>query len=620
MNVRLKKEFQNFFWPWLAVTLIGLLPLVTFFLRPLGLKLSIHFAQSIATSSYLLGVTLLAAMLFGIEFQQRTFPLLLSQPYQKKQIWRDKISAAAIAILILSVVHAVGCLYNREALNSDLRPAVVLIPSLFCAAIFGSLITRSVLGGVVFSIFSLAAMRLVSVLIEPSLRYYYLPFDIVFFIAPASAPLFLWLSWCHFRHLEISSDWNNETKIQRPTKSTQRSILDFQSHARRPLLNLVLKELRLLRPVFLIMLLFTILWIASVAGAIWRPVHTDAFNLIMEASSILYLSLVILGAGCVSLGKEKSLGIHTLNLASPVSSTIQWLVKNVVATLTGLSGTVLLVVLLSYLTGQKLDFLPIKIGTEPFYLLLLVSLLVIVLIQISFWAATVADRTTHAIFLAVAVAIGLFFAFSFSARIGQEFERLPQWPVYWLVAHFQLSQVFLGEWFGLIVICSLLAAGATVIFPGLACFRRLHSEQRNLKTALFIPLAAIVVAGVLSGAVGGCLSPSAFKNSSLYQETEAALISLKANVPKTNETKPRKITYTELLATGKLSPRTQIWLQNCNVYISQHGTSDELYIMALVYFPKTTWIHPISLSPKAEKELPAIRESIRKNHANQPPQ
>ena len=608
MNVRLKKEFQSLFWPWLAVTSIGLLPLVTFFLRPLGLKLSIQSAQSIATSSYLLGVTLLAAMLFGIEFQQRTFPQLLSQPYHKIQIWRDKISAAAIAILILSVVHAIGCLYNKEALNSDLRPAVVLIPSLFCAAIFGSLVTRSILGGVVFSIFILAAMQSVSASFD------YLPSNSILFIAPASAPLFLWLSWCYFRHLEIANDWSKDAEIKQPAKVTQKSIIDFQSHTSRPFLNLVLKELRLLRPVFLMMILYTILWLACFLGATLLPAKASSLDQAMQASSILYFALVILGAGCISLGKEKSIGIHALNLTSPVSNTVQWLVKNAIASLTGLAGTILLFVSLSYLAGQKFGSITLiaNVVNTPFIILL--GLLIVVLVQISFWAATVAERTTHAILLAATVSLGLFFIFSFSARTGQEFSSLTQWPVYWIIAHFQLSQVFIEEWFGLVAICSLLVAGATVVFPSLACFRRVHSEQRNLKTALIIPLAAVVAAGALSGAMGGGITPSMFKSSKLYQETEAALISLKANVPTSNSIGSRKITYAEMLSTGKLSPQTQAWLQNCTVNINQSGSANDPYIMALVLFPKTTWVQPISLSQKAERDLPSLREAIRKSH------
>lgn len=611
MNVRLKKEFHGLFWPWLAVASIGLLPWFSSMLISHGLLSSDRGIYPIASSTYVLGVAMLAAMLFGNEFQQRTFFLLLSQPCHRVVIWREKILVTATAVVLLTLFHIAGGSSNLGALHSYYHHLFALTPFLFCAALFWSLVTRSVLGGIVISLFNLAGLNLIAwASLDESSETYALLHRMSFMAAPG----FLWLSWLQFRRLEIASNWGITNEITSPADSEQKSVIDFRSRIDHPFLNLIFKELRLLRPVFLMMILYTILWLACFLGAILLPDKASSLDQAMQASSILYFALVILGAGCISLGKEKSLGIHALNLTSPVSNTVQWLVKNAIASLTGLAGTILLFVSLSYLAGQKFGSITLiaNVVNTPFIILL--GLLIVVLVQISFWAATVAERTTHAILLAATVSLGLFFIFSFSSKTGQEFASLTQRPVYWIIAHFQLSQVFIEEWFGLVAICSLLVAGATVVFPSLACFRRVHSEQRNLKTALIIPLASVVAAGALSGAIGGCITPSVFKNSSLYQETESALISLKANVPTSNRIDSRKITYAELLATGKLSPQTQAWLQNCTVNINQSGSANDPYIMALVLFPKTTWVQPISLSQKAERDLPSLREAIRKSH------
>ncbi len=622
MNVRLKKEFQGLFWPWLMATAIGLLPVLSSLLISHGVMTSDRTVYSIASSTYVLGVVMLAAMLFGTEFQERTFSLLFSQPCRRATIWWEKIFVTCVAIGLLTLFHLAGGSSNIGALHSYYKHLFGLLPFLFCAAMFWSLVTRSVLGGVVLSIFSLAALYLIAWLILDEFLYLYrLSPDLTKInvlltrISLIAAPFFLWLSWLRFRRLDITSNWESATEIIPLAGGDRKSIIDFRSRADRPLFNLIVKELRLLRPVFLMMLLFTILWVTAVIGSVFRPDDTAMLTKFMDGVSSIYAPFVILLAGCVSLGEEKRLGIHAGNLSSPISTRIQFLVKNLLAVLTGLSGTVLLFALLSFLTSKKLDLTPVKILGEPAHFIVFACVFLAVLVQISFWAATVADRTAHAVFLAVTVAIGFYAVFSFAMVTGASMKNLVQGPIYWLIAHFQLSHVFIAEWLGFFAICGLTLSAATVIVPAWTCFRRLNSEQQNLKTALLLPLLALFLTGTLSGALEDSLSWNSFSSSPIYRETESALISLKAHIDNSNEpSSSRWIASAELIATGKLSPATQAWLRNSSIKINYSNHSLEPDSMALIFFPKGTMEQPIPLSFKAAAKITSWEEAIRKNH------
>src|SRR2546423_948023 len=53
---------------------------------------ALRFLLEIAPSLFCLGLVLAAAMSYGEEFQNRTLPLLLSQPLSRFTIWCEKIA------------------------------------------------------------------------------------------------------------------------------------------------------------------------------------------------------------------------------------------------------------------------------------------------------------------------------------------------------------------------------------------------------------------------------------------------------------------------------------------------------------------------------------------------
>ena len=99
-------------------------------------------------------------------------------------------------------------------------------------------------------------------------------------------------------------------------------------------LNLIRKELRLLRPVWLLTLLTTIGWIGLTAyGLVHERGQTTPFTIriasahypavvwLVGVSSVLLVAIL---AGSLSLGEERTSGTHAWHMTLPVSALWQW--------------------------------------------------------------------------------------------------------------------------------------------------------------------------------------------------------------------------------------------------------------------------------------------------------
>src|ERR1019366_294267 len=95
---RILKEARPLFWPWCAVVIAGVLPLV----HPL------HSMRWISLIGFYLGIPLLATLPLGNEFQHRTLSLLLSQPVRRMEIWGEKLSVTVVAVLSAVLVFAIA--------------------------------------------------------------------------------------------------------------------------------------------------------------------------------------------------------------------------------------------------------------------------------------------------------------------------------------------------------------------------------------------------------------------------------------------------------------------------------------------------------------------------------
>src|SRR5439155_6164806 len=92
-------------------------------------------------------------------------------------------------------------------------------------------------------------------------------------------------------------------------------------------LNLIRKELRLQKPLFLIAVVFALCWFVALGLWFIQPATHELFETVLTVLAVFYAPLIALLAGCVSLGEEKALGLTAWHLTLPVSAWKQWLAK-----------------------------------------------------------------------------------------------------------------------------------------------------------------------------------------------------------------------------------------------------------------------------------------------------
>ncbi|MGH7971385.1 MAG: hypothetical protein ACREIC_21920, partial [Limisphaerales bacterium] len=139
MNRHFAKELRPLLLPWLVAAVGGLLRPGDDVESVLGGVLSFG------------GFALMVSMAYAVEFQERTLPLLLSQPIERSRLWRDKLSVTALATLALVCLNWRAHAFLAGFPVLDLGPFFgwLLLGATICSAGFWIISTRSVLGGVV---------------------------------------------------------------------------------------------------------------------------------------------------------------------------------------------------------------------------------------------------------------------------------------------------------------------------------------------------------------------------------------------------------------------------------------------------------------------------------------
>src|SRR5436190_14179715 len=165
MQDRLLKEFRCLLFPFL-IAVGAALPMAARvgFDRPLldsVEPLALRLLLEIAPSLFYVGLAMAAAMSYGVEFQNRTLPLLLSQPSSRFSLWCEKIAVLMAGVILAAATYTVatGVLasFSSFQLGSPRRAAdfftnAVLLGGTFvlatvCSAGFWTLLARSTIGG-----------------------------------------------------------------------------------------------------------------------------------------------------------------------------------------------------------------------------------------------------------------------------------------------------------------------------------------------------------------------------------------------------------------------------------------------------------------------------------------
>jgi uncharacterized membrane protein len=452
----LLKELRPLSLPfWLTLALAAVLPLVRMLNNPvlLGDATTLWGLLMVLTQLlFFCGILVLAALPFGMEFQYQTFPLLLSQPRSRWSIWKERTLLAGILIGICGLVHWVSHMVvmipaltdaiQRLAVHTlgpsplrsfnpgirlsdvsgmDLLAIFAFMLATACTASFWTLGGRSIIAGVVFTVagefLGMGAVYAAVSRFTEDERVFVLA---VVFAGPIWCALFLWLGWRGFATIEL--------KAAAPGQSGEMPFLSrlswrprfLQSGASSRLANLIRKELRLQKPIFLITILFVVSW--TVAALLSRAKHVQhtIYEPFLFVMTIGYLPIFAMLSGSLAVVDEKTLGIAAWHLTFPVRAFSQWFLKMLVAVAVTTVG-VCVPFLMFWLLPPSVVAVPDLNYAPHFWAVLGVGAIVSI---VSFWAATVTDAVVLAAILAIASLAMLGAAAALGIWSGDQFNGL----------------------------------------------------------------------------------------------------------------------------------------------------------------------------------------------------
>jgi hypothetical protein len=418
--VRLKKEARALFWPWSAVVIVGASPLVV----------PHAYAEPLSFLSFFFGIPLLATLSLGNELYHRTFSLWLTQPVSRMQLWGEKMTVMLAAVLSAGLVSGVVMFtvtWPPMRLTYKVAAVVYVLVSAVSGTFF-TLATRSTLGCLLLISFMLSVGSLFSGGIEDSPHKGIsskAAIGILSTLGLCFSALMLWLGVRKLARFQVSGATSGEDLlVSGPTIMPESFAAWFRCRPRGALLNLIRKEFRLLRPLWLIGFLI-VLYVACLAVFRLLPAPPE-----VEPRSVL--EWVLLGplvslciamaglAGILSLGEERTSGTQAWHMTLPISACRQWFIKLATAMFAGLTCSLVFPVLAMMAGGAVYGspLMYLNVGSLPDLFVLFA-----ILTFTCFWCACAANATLRAVVWAVPVTAAVALASSAGITLGQEVAR-----------------------------------------------------------------------------------------------------------------------------------------------------------------------------------------------------
>ncbi len=518
-------------------------------------------AARIGLLAFVLGIPLLAATPVGAEFQQHTMSLLLAQPIGRRRLWAEKEVAA---VLVTVIVAGVQLAVLDLAVLHALRPVLWLFAvTMVCSAAFWTLVARSIVGGLAFSLASWLMLEVAGGLALESFGY--VSYRWVFLNHPALnaarvaySALTLWLGWRAFSRFQIASAAHADL-----SGSAARLPLPDVLRCRPTgvLANMVRVELRLHRPTFFVAVLFAAIWLVALTAFAIHPVNPAIMEATFTSLVAVYVLLALVLAGTISLGESASLGLHEWELTLPIRARTAWLLKLSAALVIAALLVFALPAALSLLTSATL---PVQRG-----ILLLVptspaAVLIFAGVVLGFWSATFFGPTVRAAVAAgvVAVAFGAFVVLGFQsgARAG-----IFAGPLAWVMVRFQLwPTAFLPRTVFLLPVLTAIVLAPVVLVAlrqSLTAYRRVRPGTRTAVRA-GAGLMAVAFLGAFAVAAYTRSAASVFESTPVRELRAALQAVVKSDAPD-----ERRVSPDELVATGRLSSQTQRWIAGADIRV-----------------------------------------------------
>jgi hypothetical protein len=589
MNPRFAKELRPLLVPW-CVAAVAAAGHLAGLANPVFARGEFgSFLVGLASVAFIAGVLALSALPIGFELHDRTLILLLSQPADRTRLWRDKLNAATISVLALAIVHAsLSATAGRLSLSVILVGGALAVAAI-CSVGYYTLATRSIIAGIASAVGTPLAIALGVHLVT----YYALGIEIelaeesavalVFWAATVYSAFFLWLSRRQFAALELK-DGPVSRAAEIPEALVPRKLTEsFRCQPTGVVANLIRKEIHLQKPVFLVSAVFVMGWLLTLALMVARPTWHDDLVSVLHALTGTQIVLMVILAGCVSLGDDKAFGTTAWHLTLPVSARRQWLIKLLVAAATAVAMAVLLPTLLGALTLFKARVGLLALHPENALGFVMPCVVVFVM---SFWSASLVANTIRAaltmILTSVALAtVALFGTWSAEKLGGLQTALLPS-----LIARYQWSPYALDGAIPIIPIglCLIVTAMLIALTQSFWQFRRVQSQSAtSFRYTAILALVAFAIAFWLRD-LSVSMHNQRYYFMPVLEEVTAALRAVMLQDSELLEGQVRQLTLQDLNNSQRPSDRAKLWVRNSAINVHWNESKSKHFAKERMYF------------------------------------
>jgi ABC-type transport system involved in multi-copper enzyme maturation permease subunit len=573
---RILKEARPLMWPWCAVTVVSVLTLVLdqshFSLH--GIPHSI--AEAIYALGFLAGISLLATLSLGNEFQHRTLSLLLTQPADRMEIWSEKFTVTLMAVLSAALILFFVTRVTTIQLDPvDTAFAGAWIIAITASATFWTLVARSTLGGIALNVgvhFFIVTLPWLKVADRIRGAGYLTPENstvlAVTFLFLCYAGGMLWLGRRALAEFQVTGGMAGDDLLMAgPDVMPEALAGRFRCRPTGPVLNLIRKELRLLRP----------LWLFTPLAGIWLTLsrlvpETRALQAEVFAGGVINVWFIAILAGSLSLGEERTSGTHSWQMTLPVSARRQWLTKLLMALSAGFVCAVLLPALV-VIAGGFLFGLPFRFVDAQTGMVWLLGVFVVTFA--SFWCACAVNGTVRAVLWLFPVMGALLLVLDFGGRVARELMDLVLLRID-PFADFKFTNAVSNINFFTInatpMLRSALLLVPTLLFAVIQSYRMFRAQLQDRTLSVMRSLIPLAIVAFLCSfsfmALFAFVHRAKLQMWAMFRETHEAIVKIQPSTTNLDATHPLQLTAEDLAKAFPLSERTRRWLRDSRITVS----------------------------------------------------
>ncbi len=571
---RMRKEAHQLMWSWLLLTGAGVFTL--FYRLIVGRTyLAGNILRFVLEICILAGVPFLAALPFGSEFENRTFLLLVAQPIDRTKLWAEKQVAAIAALLPTVAVLMLGVVIAQPGDGDAWRLGWAWIAGSFAGATLWTVIARTTLGGMTLTIATnilllIAWRRLEDFLASHSLYSSGMKatFQIIFVMYLAGA--FLLGRHAFLRQQAIESSSSDEIL----SRITSAIVPERFRNLLRPTpssawLNLLRRELRLLRPVWLLVFLNLISWsLLVIFGLVPRHGSSDTVSVTLLIVTMIINPLIAFLSGVLSLGEERTIGTHDWHMTLPISVTRQWATKLLVGVVVSVMFGALLPNAMLYLAGSFHGNPRLYVNPRDFAIFSAVCAVITVL---GFWASCLAKGMLKATVLVFGTVFSIVAAIAIADPVSDLVIKATKPALRTLIANsdpFFFSRTFMFVHFDWVIWAVTAIATMMIINGSFRAFRTQRCGDFKEAVRAVMPVASFVFFACLTFSVYVAVVFTAREQVKIFfRETHAAIQKIQASAA--TDRQRLSLRTDDLSKVAHLSPFTRKWLGDSNITVDE---------------------------------------------------